>query len=84
MPSLNWIWVELQMSPSEQDILRLWELYDEAEGFITEISMLWDDIEITPVNQLRYAGRHLLNSLTGKTSIAARQGSAKREAGSPR
>jgi len=57
------------MSPSEQDILRLWELYNEAEAFITEISTSWDGLDTTAVNQLRYAGRHLLNSLTGKTPI---------------
>ncbi|WP_133510878.1 hypothetical protein [Candidatus Thiosymbion oneisti] len=58
------------MPPSEQDILRLWEPYNEAEAFIAEISTSWDGLDTTAVNQLRYAGRHLLNSLTGKTSIA--------------
>lgn len=31
--------------------------------------MLWDELDTPAINQLRYAGRHLLNSLTGKTSI---------------
>lgn len=61
------------MQPSEQDILRIRELYDEAEGFITEISSLWDGLDATAINQLRYAGRHLLDSLTGKTSVSSEE-----------
>jgi hypothetical protein len=59
------------MPPWEKEILDLWKLYDEAESYIAEISSLWDGLDVTVVNQLRYAGRHLLNALTGKTHIAS-------------
>jgi len=61
------------MPPFEQNILQVWKLYKEAEDFITEVSSLQDGLDTPAVNQLRYAGRHLLNSLTGKTSIAPEQ-----------
>jgi len=59
--------------PSEDEILRLWKLYDEAEAYIAEISSLWDGLEVTAVNQLRYSGRHVLNALTGNTSLNAEE-----------
>jgi len=57
------------MPPSAEEIDRLWKLYDEAENYIAEISSLWVGLDTTAINQLRYAGRHLLNALSGKTSI---------------
>jgi len=57
----------------EQNILQVWELYNEAEDLIAEVSSLQDGLDTPAVNQLRYPRRHLLNSLTGKTSIAPEQ-----------
>lgn len=58
------------MSPSDDEILHLWKLYHEAEDYISEISSIWNGLDATAVNQLRYSGRHLLNALTKKTSVS--------------
>jgi lipopolysaccharide export LptBFGC system permease protein LptF len=61
------------MSPSDDEILHLWELYHEAEDYISEISSIWNGLDATAVNQLRYSGRHLLNALTKKTSVSEQE-----------
>ena len=61
------------MPPSDEEILTLWKLYHEAEGYIAEISSIWDALDATAVNQLRYSGRHLLNALTEKTSVSGQE-----------
>lgn len=43
----------------------LWKLYKEAEDEISRISTLSNGLDCTPVNQLRYAGRHILDTISG-------------------
>lgn len=48
-------------------ICEIRSLYKKAEDAVSEISLLWDGLGVTPINQLRYAGRHLLDALTGNS-----------------
>ena len=50
----------------KEDISEIWALYKEAEEETTKVSYLYDSLYCVPINQLRYAGRHLLDALSGR------------------
>ena len=51
------------------DFARIRSLYNEAERFIKHVETHQSQISIPAINELRYAGHHLLNSLaTGDTN----------------
>jgi hypothetical protein len=43
----------------------LWELFKEAEDALHEAELIHGDLSVPSINQLRYAGHHILLSLVG-------------------
>ncbi|MBF8274867.1 MAG: hypothetical protein HW380_3972 [Magnetococcales bacterium] len=57
------------MTFDEESVAEVRKLFDKAETIIKQIESLENDaLPVPPVNQLRYAGRHILNALSGKQS----------------
>ena len=43
------------------------DLYDEADRSVREVTEFADEVMIPPVNELRYAGHHVLQAVAAKT-----------------
>ena len=50
------------------DFARIQDLYNEAECFVKHVETHQSDISIPAINELRYAGHHLLKALTSDDS----------------